>query len=136
MVKIKGTLSSYRSTIQIQLERYFLVPDTTTEMRFVDQRVRFLVEVLSVPWGLMDGEVERLRVEADEEEVRCEGERRKGEKRRRRRAEREERDYGRILKRWEVEEARRGREAEVCREEGRRLMRVIERNKMRREANG
>ena len=86
MVKIKGTLSSYRSTIQIQLERYFLVPDTTTEMRFVDQRVRFLVEVLSVPWGLMDGEVERLRVEADEEEVRCEGERRKGEKRRRRRA--------------------------------------------------
>ena len=96
--------------------------------------MRFLVEVLSFPWELTDTEVERLRVEADEEEVRVEEERIRGEKRRRRRVEREERDYGRILKKWEVEEAVRQREAGVCREEGRRLMRVIERNKMGREA--
>lgn len=127
VVKVKGTLSTFRSTIQVQLERYFVVRDTNAEMRFLDQRVRVLVEVLSVPWVLMEEEVERLRVEADEEEVRVEGERRRVEKRRRRREEREERDFGRILRRWEFEERAREKEAGVVREEGRRLMREIER---------
>lgn len=104
-----------------------MVRDTNAEMRFLDQRVRVLVEVLSVPWVLMEEEVERLRVEADEEEVRVEGERRRVEKRRRRREEREERDFGRILRRWEFEERAREKEAGVVREEGRRLMREIER---------
>lgn len=127
VVKIKGTLSIFRSTVQVQLERYFVIPDTNAEMRFLDQRVRVLVEVLSVPWVLLEEEVERLRVEADEEEVRLEGERKRVEKRRRRREEKEERDYGRILKRWELEERAREKEARVAREEGRRLMREIER---------
>lgn len=127
VVKIKGTLSIFRSKMQVQLERYFVIPDTNAEMRFLDQRVRVLVEVLSVPWVLMEEEVERLRVETDEEEEKVERERKRVEKRRRRREEKEERDYGRILKRWELEERARETEARVATEEGRRLMREVER---------
>ncbi|RMJ20801.1 OB-fold nucleic acid binding protein, partial [Aspergillus sp. HF37] len=85
MTKIKGTLSTYRSTTQIHLERHFAVPDTNAEMRFLEQRVRFLVEVLAGPWVLADVEVEALREDADREEVRVDEERRGAERRRRRR---------------------------------------------------
>jgi hypothetical protein len=127
MTKIKGTLSTFRSTTQIHLERHFAVPDTNAEMRFLEARVRFLVEVLAGPWVLADGDVEALREDAEREEVRVDGERRGAERRRRRRVEREERDHRRIVRQWEREERAREREAEVCRVAGVRLMRELER---------
>ncbi|TPR09400.1 Peroxisomal membrane anchor protein (Pex14p) conserved region family protein [Aspergillus niger] len=47
---LKGTISTFRGVNQLQLERVFPVRDTNAEMRFLDQRSRFLVEVLDVPW--------------------------------------------------------------------------------------
>lgn len=130
MVKIKGTLSQFRSTMQLQLERFVLVPDTNAEMQFVDERLRFLVEVLSVPWVLTEEEVEQLRVEAEEGGLKVVEERRRAERRVRRREEREERDQRHILKRYEREERKRKKEASVCQEEGVRIMRNIQRKRV------
>lgn len=124
-VKVKGTLSQFRSAMQLQLERFTPVPDTNAEMRFVDERLQFLVEVLSVPWVLTDEEVERLRVEAEEGCLRDVEMRRRAERRVRRRVEREERDQRHIAKRYEREERRRAKEASVCVEEGKKVMREI-----------
>ncbi|KKK16183.1 hypothetical protein ARAM_006117 [Aspergillus rambellii] len=125
-VHIKGTLSVFRSTVQIQLERFFPVRETGAEMRFLDQRCRFLVEVLSVPWWVGEAEMARLREMVDEEGRKVEGDQERRARRARRRAEREERDRGRIWGIWEREEAQREREAERCREDGVALMRELE----------
>lgn len=122
IVKIKGTLSQFRSVVQLHLERFTLVPDTNAEMQFVDERLRFLVEVLSVPWVLTEEEVESLRVEAEEGGLRVVEERKRAERRVRRREEREERDQRHIAKRYEREERRRRKEASACKEEGLRVM--------------
>lgn len=122
MVKIKGTLSQFRSVMQLQLERFTFVPDTNAEMRFVEERSQFLVEVLSVPWVLAEAEIERLRVEEEEDGLRVAEERRRAERRARRREEREERDQRYLLKRYEREERRRAKEAFVCQKEGRRAV--------------
>ncbi|GLA15613.1 hypothetical protein AnigIFM62618_002156 [Aspergillus niger] len=116
---LKGTISTFRGVNQLQLERVFPVRDTNAEMRFLDQRSRFLVEVLDVPWRLGREEVERLRRELDMDE---EEEERVRPKRRRR----EERDRRRMGKMREREERGREREAEVCRVEGGRVRRIIE----------
>lgn len=100
--------------------------DTNAEMEFLDARVRFLVEVLAVPWVLTEQEIEALRVEADREEERVDVERRRAERNRRKRADRAERDRKRILKRWEWEEREREREAEECRVAGVKLMRDMD----------
>lgn len=100
-------------------------------MQFLDDRVRYLVDVLSVPWVLTEEEVEELRVEADEEGRKVEEEKRRGERKVRRRLEREERDQRRILRMYEFEERVREKEAKYCREAGRRVMSDIERRKKR-----
>lgn len=122
MVKIKGTLSQFRSVMQLQLERFTLVPDTNAEMQFVHERLQFLVEVLSVPWVLTEAEIERLRVEVEEDGLRVAEERRRAERRARRREEREERDRRHLLKRYEREERRRAKEASVYQKEGRKAV--------------
>jgi len=119
--------------MQLNLERFSILPDTNAEMRFWDERARFLVEVLSVPWTLSAEEVAQLRRDAEEEEERVVREKRKAEERRRRRSEREERDRRRIWRRWEREEKMREREAAVCREAGRRVQMRLE---MRRNQKG
>ncbi|KAL1999183.1 hypothetical protein VTN02DRAFT_4929 [Thermoascus thermophilus] len=132
VIKAKGTLSTFRATLQLHLERFAVLPDTNAEMRFCDARVRFLVDVLSVPWRLGAEEVARLREEAEAEGERVVREKRRVEERRRRRAEREERDRRRIWRRWEREEVVREREAAVCREAGRRVMEMQVRMQMQR----
>lgn len=124
-VKVKGTLSQFRSAMQLQLERFTLVPDTNAEMQFVDERLQFLVEVLSVLWVLTDEEVERLRVDAEEGGLKDVEQRRRAERRVKRRVEREERDQRHIQKRYEREERKRAKEASVCKEEGRKVMREL-----------
>lgn len=126
-VRIKGTLSQFRSVMQVQLERFTLVPDTNAEMQFVDERLQFLVQVLSVPWYLDEKEIERLRLDAEEGGLRVVEERKKAERRVQRRAEREERDKRHILKRYEKEERLRAKEASVCRKDGIRVMQGLRR---------
>lgn len=129
-VKVKGTLSQFRSVMQLQLERFTLVRDTNAEMQFVDERLQFLVEVLSMPWVLLDEEVERLRLDAEEGGLRVVEERRRAERRVRRRVEREERDQRHIQKRYEREERKRAKEASVCKEDGVKVMQDIRRKRM------
>ncbi|OQD81150.1 hypothetical protein PENANT_c029G01655 [Penicillium antarcticum] len=64
-IRVKGTLSLFRQKMQINLERFTLVPDTNAEMAFLDERLRFLIEVLSVPWVLSDAEIRGYRVDAE-----------------------------------------------------------------------
>ncbi|KAL4920168.1 hypothetical protein BDW62DRAFT_23749 [Aspergillus aurantiobrunneus] len=124
--QIKGTLSVFRSTMQVQLERFFTVPDTKAEMRFVEARCRFLVQVLSVPWFLGEGDIEALRAEADVEGRRIEEEQARVRRRARKRAEREEREKKKIEKVWEKEEAMREKAARVANEVGSEYMRELE----------
>ncbi|PYI25124.1 hypothetical protein BP00DRAFT_321997, partial [Aspergillus indologenus CBS 114.80] len=113
LAHLKGTLAIYRHTrMQLQLERCALLRGggggggggLNAEMRFLEQRDRFRVEVLEAPWVLAAEEVARLGREADAEEERGEAEVARGRRRARRRVEREERDGRRIWERWEVEE--------------------------------
>ncbi|KAJ9311648.1 hypothetical protein DTO271D3_8112 [Paecilomyces variotii] len=106
--KVKGTLSTFRSTVQVQLERFTLLRDTNAEMRFWDEQSRYLVDVLSVPWTLEPEEVDQLRREADEEEDRIIRAKKRLEQKRRKAAKREERDRVRIRKEWEMDEKLRG----------------------------
>ncbi|OOF99436.1 hypothetical protein ASPCADRAFT_126353 [Aspergillus carbonarius ITEM 5010] len=129
LAHVKGTISTFRNKIQLQLERFFIIRDINIEMRFVDQRSRFLVEVLSVPWRLGGEEVERLRGEMEEEEERVEEEQERVRRRERRRVEREERDARRIQRVWEREERVRAKEAGCCRDAGVRVMREIEKRR-------
>ncbi|KAJ5984181.1 hypothetical protein N7481_006280 [Penicillium waksmanii] len=124
-VKVKGTVNRFRSTMQVNLERFTLVHDTNSEMQFVDERLRFLVEVLSVPWVLLDEEVEVLRREAERGGLEVADERRRAEKRVRMRAEREERDQRHIQKRYEKEERKRAKAAGACKEDGVKIMHDI-----------
>lgn len=128
-VKVKGTLSTFRSVMQVQLERFTLVRDTNAEMQFVDERLQFLVEVLSVPWVLLDGEIEQLRRNAEQGDREAVEERRRVQRRVQRRVEREERDQRHILKRYEREEQRRAKEASACKADGARVMLDIQRKR-------
>ncbi|KAJ5387596.1 hypothetical protein N7509_010137 [Penicillium cosmopolitanum] len=130
-VKVKGTVNRFRSTMQVNLERFALVHDTNSEMQFVDARLRFLVEVLSVPWVLLDEEIEALRREAERGGLEIADERRRAEKRVRMRAEREERDQRHIQKRYEKEERKRAQGAGVCKEDGVKVMHDIRLRKKR-----
>lgn len=129
VVKVKGTLSIYRQTMQLQLEKFVIVPDTNAEMQFVDERVQFLVDVLSVPWVLLDEEIEQLRVEAEQGDLKAVEERKRAARRVKRRAEREERDQRHIQKRYEREEKRRVKEASVCQQDGAKVMQDIRRKR-------
>ncbi|KAJ5755564.1 hypothetical protein N7533_005107 [Penicillium manginii] len=124
-VKVKGTVNRFRGTMQVNLERFALVHDTNSEMRFIDERLRFLVEVLSLPWFLLDEEVEDLRREAERGGLEVAEERRRAEKRARMRTEREERDQRHIQRRYEKEERKRAVGAGVCREDGVKVMHDI-----------
>ncbi|PYH44870.1 OB-fold domain-containing protein [Aspergillus saccharolyticus JOP 1030-1] len=122
---LKGTPSTYRQTVQLQLERCSPLHTTSAEMRFLDQRTRTRVEVLSTPWVLGADEVGRLRREADAEEERVEAEVARGQRRLRRRGAREEREYRGIMERWEAEERVREREAAAARAAGVELTRLL-----------
>lgn len=128
-VRVKGTLSRFRSIMQLNLERFTLIRDTNAEMQFIDERLQFLVEVLAVPWVLSDEEIEQLREEAERGDAKAIEDRQRAEQRVKRRAEREERDYRHIQKRYEREERRRAKEAVVCKEDGVNVMRDIRRKR-------
>ncbi|KAJ5093674.1 hypothetical protein N7456_009535 [Penicillium angulare] len=129
LVKIKGTLNSFRGIVQLNLERFTVLRDTNAEMLFLEERLQFLVDVLSSEWVLSGDEVERLRREVVEGDVKVAEEREKAMRRVKRRAEREEKDAQSILRRYIHEEREREKEAGVCREEGERVMKEISERK-------
>jgi len=129
MIKVKGTLGSFRSIMQLHLERFNLLRDTNAEMAFVFERLQYLVEVLSVPWVLSSEEIELLRREGEEGDMRAAEERERVRKKNLRRVEREERDERSIARKYKSEEREREKEAAVCREEGIRAMREIRERK-------
>ncbi|EEP81599.1 predicted protein [Uncinocarpus reesii 1704] len=123
VAKLKGTITRFHGTLQLHLERYVLLHDTNAEVQFWQERTRYFVQVLSVPWVLSAEEVERLRredVREEEEKRRKKQEREMSRHRRERKVvEREERDRMRIERRYEREEVLRRKYAERCREENR-----------------
>lgn len=123
LVRVKGTLSTFRSQMQLHLERFWLVRDTNAEMQFLDTRLRFLIEVLSVPWVLTDEEVEDLHGDAERCDERVLEDKRRAERIARKRIEREERHAKAIARRYEKEENERERELKKIREDGERVMR-------------
>lgn len=137
LLKVKGTLTLFRNTMQLNLERFWAVGETTSsEMDFIDRRTRFLVDVLAVPWQLEEEDVKRLGAEADEEAEKVEREKRRVVERVERRARREEKIQKEIWREWEREERRRQREVEICRVAGRKMMEEIEETRKRRRRLG
>jgi hypothetical protein len=116
LAKLKGTLAIFRGVLQLHLERYALLADTNAELRFWDERARFLVDVLCVPWFLGPEEVERLRREGADGEVAKLARQRDRGRREKKRVEREERDRLRIEREYAREEALRNKLAAECRE--------------------
>lgn len=122
LVRVKGVLGTFRGTMQVQLERFERVGDTNAEMKFLDDRLRFLVEVLSVPWVLDDDEVESLRQAAERGDEKVLEEKRRAERRAKKRAEREEKDTRAIARRYEREERAREKQLSALRENGEKVM--------------
>ena len=123
VAKLRGTITRFRGMFQLHLERYTIVPDTNAEVRFWEERTRFLVDVLCVPWVLSDEEVQRLKRECEEEEKHQVKKRvfkdKQAESLKRKAAEREEKDRLRIERRYAREEEIRRRLAAECAEASR-----------------
>ena len=126
-IKVKGTVNSFRSTIQMNLERYSIIHDTKTEMEFIDERLQFFVDVLSIPWILTEEEVDGLRMRALKDDIDVTEERKRAEKRAKRKLEMEERDQRYIQRKYEKEERKRAKVAGVCKEDGVKIMNDIQR---------
>lgn len=122
LVRVKGILSTFRNNMQIHLERFERVADTNVEMRFLDDRLRFLIEVLSVPWALSEHEIEVLQESAERGDEKAIEEQRRAQKRARKRLEREDKDARAIARRYEREEKAREQELSALRQDGERVM--------------
>lgn len=124
-VKLKGTLSpkfkTQTPTMTVILERFWLITDTNSEVRFWNERSRFLIDVLSHPWHLSADDVEELRRQAQSQERKVIRDRQRKQERQKREREREEKSQRRILRRWEAEEKVRAAEEERVRLDNKRL---------------
>lgn len=126
LVKAKGTLAAFRGELQLEVERLAVLADTNAEMGFVDQRMRYLVDVLSAPWRLEPDEIEQLRRGAAHDELQLETHRTRLRDKQSRRCRRERRIERELLRRWDAEEVLREKEAAKARDAGRRfMMRVL-----------
>jgi hypothetical protein len=118
VVKVKGTISAFRSVRQIALERLEVVLDTNAEVRFWTQRTQLFADVLSKPWKLSAEEQKRLLKEAEGE---VEDSKERAARRVQRQAKderREKRHAEKIAKAYEVEDWERNRVAEEVRQHG------------------
>ena len=122
VVHVKGTITTFRETRQIYLERITVVPDTNAEMRFRESLVTLRCRVLSHPWIIPAGKQRELLDEARREAEGDMGRERRQAERHARRKRREERDTEKIGRHFEKEARLRDRGAEKAREEGRRLL--------------
>ena len=127
--KLRGTITQFRGMLQLHLERYVLIEDTNAEMEFLEQRTRFLVDVLCVPWVLGEDEIEWLRRRCEEADLKKMIQKRSREQRiaraARREAEREERYRLRIEKQYAKDEIIRQKLAAKCAEVSQRVNRKL-----------
>ncbi|OKL61303.1 hypothetical protein UA08_03209 [Talaromyces atroroseus] len=126
-VKIKGTLSCklplFQTTnTQVILERFWVLCDTSAEIKFWNERSRFLMDVLSKPWCLTEDEIASLRQQARVEQGRAMKERQRMQERKKRLEGREQRYQRRIVRRWQAEEKLREKESERVRESNKRWL--------------
>ncbi len=127
-VLAKGTLSRFRSSLQLNLLR--LTPITPIqELRLISSRTTFLLSTLGKPWSLSPSTQSKLLNKAtgerDEENDRAVRARKVRESRERR----EKRHTERISREWEEEQKARAREAETARQDGVEVMRMIQNRK-------
>ncbi|OJJ47197.1 hypothetical protein ASPZODRAFT_132159 [Penicilliopsis zonata CBS 506.65] len=101
LVKIKGSITTFRTINRVQMERFEILADTNEEMCFLRDRTRYFVEVLSVPWKLSAEEVAQLHREAEQDEEELQAKRKRAERRVKKRARLEERERRVILKAYE-----------------------------------
>jgi hypothetical protein len=133
-VKVKGTITTFRSVRQIALERLEIVPDTNAEVRFWAQRTQLFADVLSKPWVVSVDEQARLLKEAEGEVEDIKGRAARREKRLAKERTREKRHAEEIAKAYEVEEKGRERAAEKARADGLRLRAKAEKRKKKKRA--
>jgi hypothetical protein len=129
VVKVKGTITTFRSVRQIALERLEIVPDTNAEVRFWTQRTQLFADVLSKPWIVSVSEQARLLKEAEGEVEDTKGRAARREKRLAKERRREKRHAEEIAKAYEVEEKEREHAAERARADGLRLRAKAEKRK-------
>lgn len=103
------------------LERFWHLTDTNSEVKFWNERSRFVIDILSKPWKLSADEVETLRKQAQSQERKVIRDRQRKQERQRRAQEREEKYQRRIMRRWEAEEKVRAAEDERVRLDNKRL---------------
>jgi hypothetical protein len=114
IVLAKGTLSTFRNTLQLSLLRLSLL-SPQHELRFIQSRSSLLLTTLCKPWKVSSSVQKRLLAEAtgekEQESERAARARRRAELR----AQREKKDGEEIIRRWNEEEKVREREAEQAR---------------------
>lgn len=90
VIKVKGTISTFRGNKQVELKRIWLVKSTNEEAKAWLETAKFKKEVLSVPWHITKGEHRRIiaaekyeqKKAADKEKLRREHEAKRMERRR------------------------------------------------------
>ncbi|KAL9622308.1 MAG: hypothetical protein Q9160_003319 [Pyrenula sp. 1 TL-2023] len=113
VIKVKGTITTFRDIRQIHLERVAIQLDTEAEVEFWKQRLQTFQGVLSKPWRLSKQQQKKLQ----EAEGRAERRRERSS----RQAAREEKDADRIVRYYEKEEQKRAQGAEVAKDAALRL---------------
>ena len=121
VVKVKGTISNFRSVRQIALERLEITADTNAEVRFWAQRTKLFADVLSKPWILPVQEQKRMLKAAQGEVEENKGRAARRMERSAKVRKREKRHADQIVKAYEIEERGRERVAEERRQDGLRL---------------
>jgi RPA family protein len=122
VIKIKGKVGTFRDTRQIHLERIAIVPDTNAEMHFMEQRAKLKLEVLSKPWSISRKEQSRLLQAAEGRDNGERGYLLRLQERNAALQAREKRHAEKIAKKYEQEEVKRQRAAEIARKAGEVLM--------------
>lgn len=135
VISVKGKLGSFRDSRQIHLERVAIVPDTNTELRFVEQRTKLKVEVLSKPWTVSPREQSQLLKATEGRRNTAKAQIRRKTERETARQAREVRHAERIAKKYEQDEVKRAAAAEIARKAGELLMVHGSRNKAKSEVD-
>jgi hypothetical protein len=129
IVLAKGTLSTFRNTLQLSLLRLSLLTPQL-ELRFIQSRSSLLLTTLCKPWKLSSSVQKRLLAEATGEK---EQESERAARARRRavlREQREKKDGEEIMRRWNEEEKVREQEAEQARLAGLEVANAIKGDRM------
>lgn len=117
VLKVKGTITSFRGTRQIELKRCAIIKDTTEEVQAWEAMATFKREVLNKPWMLTSADRAALDTKMEEEAAR-EREEEKRERRNQRALQKREELRGERRKAREEERERRRQLAEKKFNEG------------------